>query len=54
MAFKVNCPSDLDCAAACACEPAATAEPEINYLAKDYASFRQLIFDRLAVVMPEE
>jgi len=27
-------------------------EPEINYLAKDYASFRQLIFDRLATISP--
>ena len=29
------------------------AEPEINYLAKDYVSFLQLIRDRLAVIMPE-
>ena len=27
--------------------------PEINYLAKDYESFRQLILDRLAVTIPE-
>jgi hypothetical protein len=27
--------------------------PEINYLAKDYGSFRQLILDRLAVTMPD-
>ena len=27
-------------------------EPDINYLAKDYASFRQLILDRLGVIMP--
>ena len=26
--------------------------PDINYLAKDFASFRQLILDRLAVIMP--
>jgi hypothetical protein len=50
--FKVNCPSDLDCAPSCACEPPALDEPEINYLAKDYASFRQLILDRLSVIMP--
>jgi predicted phage baseplate assembly protein len=29
------------------------ARPEINYLAKDYGSFRQLILDRLAVTMPD-
>jgi hypothetical protein len=27
--------------------------PEINYLAKDYPTFRQLILDRLAVTMPD-
>ena len=51
--FKVNCPSDLDCAPVCACELPVLPEPEINYLAKDYASFRQLILDRLAVLIPD-
>ena len=51
--FKVNCPSDLDCAPVCQCAPEPLAEPEINYLAKDYASFRQLILDRLALLVPD-
>jgi hypothetical protein len=51
--FKINCPSDLDCKADEVCPPETRQEPEINYLAKDYASFRQLILDRLALVMPE-
>jgi hypothetical protein len=51
--FKLDCPSDLDCAAPCACATEATDTPEINYLAKDYGSFRQLILDRLAVIMPD-
>ena len=51
--FKVDCPSDLDCKQALVCPPEPRDEPEINYLAKDYASFRQLILDRLALVMPE-
>ncbi|HKA20511.1 MAG TPA: putative baseplate assembly protein [Blastocatellia bacterium] len=51
--FKVNCPSDLDCAPACTCEPTVFSEPEINYLAKDYQSFRQLILDRLSILIPE-
>ncbi len=51
--FKVNCPSDLDCKQERICPPEPRVEPEINYLAKDYASFRQLILDRLAVTMPE-
>lgn len=51
--FKVNCPSDLDCRQADVCPPEPVVEPEINYLAKDYASFRQLILDRLALLMPD-
>jgi hypothetical protein len=51
--FKVDCPSDLDCKQPLVCPPEPREEPVINYLAKDYASFRQLILDRLAVVMPE-
>jgi hypothetical protein len=51
--FKVNCPSDLDCKASEVCPPDEPSAPEIDYLAKDYASFRQLIFDRLALVMPD-
>ena len=51
--FKVDCPSDLDCKQDTVCPPEKFEEPEINYLAKDYASFRQLILDRLALVMPD-
>src|SRR5215213_78881 len=51
--FKVNCASDLDCAPACTCEPTIFSEPEINYLAKDYQSFRQLILDRLSILIPD-
>ena len=50
--FKASCPSNLDCAPVDACAPTPRTEPEIDYLAKDYASFRQLILDRLAVIMP--
>lgn len=50
--FKTDCPSDLDCAAVCACGPPAFPSPEISYLAKDYASFRQLILDRMALLAP--
>jgi predicted phage baseplate assembly protein len=51
--FKANCPTDLDCQAENVCAPEALAEPEINYLAKDYSSFRQLILDRLSLIMPD-
>jgi hypothetical protein len=51
--FKVDCPSDLDCKSQTTCPPEQRQEPEISYLAKDYASFRQLILDRLSLIMPE-
>ena len=51
--FKVGCPSDLDCKPQPNGAPVERVEPEINYLAKDYASFRQLILDRLALIMPD-
>ncbi len=51
--FKVDCPSDFDCAPDDLCPPATLDEPEINYLAKDYTSLRRLLFDRLSVIMPD-
>ncbi|HEY9695876.1 MAG TPA: putative baseplate assembly protein [Trichocoleus sp.] len=51
--FKVGCPSDLDCKQPTSCPEPQRVEPEISYLAKDYASFRQLLLDRLSLIMPE-
>ena len=51
--FKIGCPSDLDCKAGKPCPPEPRTEPAIDYLAKDYASFRRLILDRLALVLPD-
>jgi len=51
--FKVECPSDFDCAPKHICPPEPRALPEINYLAKDYASFRKLILDRMTLLLPE-
>jgi hypothetical protein len=51
--FKANCPSDLDCQGCDPCPPEVLAQPAIDYLAKDYASFRQLVFDRLALICPD-
>lgn len=42
----------LDCRTAELCLPDAQAAPEIDYLAKDFTSFRQLMLDRLSVLMP--
>jgi hypothetical protein len=51
--FKADCATDLDCKPERVCPQPARANPEINYLARDYASFRQLILDRLALIMPD-
>ena len=51
--FKASCPSDLDCAQTLPCETPKLPVPVIDYLSKDYASFRRLILDRLALVMPQ-
>jgi hypothetical protein len=51
--FKVECPSEFDCAPREECPPEPKDAPPIDYLAKDYASFRQLMLDRLSVVMPD-
>ena len=50
--FKVNCPADFDCEIARTCPTETRPAPHIDYLAKDYASFRKLLLDRLAVTMP--
>ncbi len=50
--FKVGCPAETDCAESPPCGDAALAEPVLSYLAKDYASFRRLLQDRLALVSP--
>src|SRR5437773_1217071 len=51
--FKVECPSDFDCKPECVCPPASRVEPDINYLAKDYGSFRRLMLDRIALLSPQ-
>jgi len=51
--FKAGCPSEFDCKAETVCPPEKLTEPEINYLAKDYASFRRLMLDRMSVIMPD-
>ncbi|HEV2273475.1 MAG TPA: hypothetical protein VGR96_04880 [Acidobacteriaceae bacterium] len=50
--FKAGCPTPADCIPDNCCPPPAQLRPGINYLAKDYEAFRQVIFDRLAVTTP--
>ncbi len=51
--FKVECPSDFDCETEVECPPPDLDEPGINYLAKDYASFRRLMLDRMSSLVPD-
>lgn len=50
--FRSHETSEVDCEATTATSEPGTAPPAIDYLAKDFASFRQLMLDRLAVTMP--
>lgn len=51
--FKVECPTDFDCKPQRICPPEPEQAPDISYLAKDYASFRRLIFDRVSQLLPD-
>lgn len=51
--FKVECPSEFDCQPRRDCPPRDAATPDINYLAKDYPSFRRLLLDRLSQLVPQ-
>jgi len=51
--FKAGCPATGDCASEACCPPEFAAEPDINYLVKDYPGFLQVMYDRLAVLMPD-
>jgi hypothetical protein len=51
--FKVACTGDFDCRSKSLCPPQPLTQPDINYLAKDYASFRQLMLDRMSMLIPD-
>jgi hypothetical protein len=50
--FMASCPTDADCVPA-PCPPLVRDEPLIDYLAKDYASFRRLLLDLLPALDPD-
>jgi len=51
--FKVECPPFFDCQPLPPnCPPDLPAPPAINYLAKDYGSFRTVMLDRLSQLLP--
>jgi hypothetical protein len=50
--FKAGCPVTTDCEPVSCCPVPAPVAPDINYLAKDYPGFVQVMLDRMAVVAP--
>jgi hypothetical protein len=50
--FKVECEWDFDCAQKAPCPATPPAQPDIDYLAKDFTGFRRLMLDRLSLVAP--
>ncbi|MEX0348086.1 MAG: putative baseplate assembly protein [Paracoccaceae bacterium] len=51
--FKVECPTDFDCAPKVICPEEPPEQPALSYLAKDYQSFRRLMLGRMAQIMPD-
>ncbi|MEH6404988.1 MAG: putative baseplate assembly protein [Sneathiella sp.] len=51
--FKVECPSDFDCAPFQDCPEEASPLPALSYLAKDFQSFRRLMLQRMSQIMPD-
>lgn len=51
--FPSECSADFDCKHDEYCPPKIFPTYEIDYMAKDYASFRQNMFDRLAQISPK-
>ncbi|MGY2012125.1 putative baseplate assembly protein [Nocardia gipuzkoensis] len=51
--FKAECGSDFDCRDVVTCRPERPPAPVIDYLAKDYASFRRLLLDRISLLSPQ-
>lgn len=52
--FKVECPTRFDCAPVQTCPPEDTPTPQIDYLARDFSSFRDMMLARLAVLQPAD
>jgi hypothetical protein len=50
--FKAGCAALSDCLPNNCCPPPAVTQPDINYLAKDYDAFVQVMADRMAVLAP--
>ncbi len=51
--FKAECPTEFDCRQDQICPPREGDVPLLDYLARDYASFRQLLLDLIAQRNPD-
>jgi Baseplate J-like protein len=50
--FGVDCDTGLACEPENVCAPAALPEPRLDYLAKDWESFRAVLLDRMSTLQP--
>jgi len=50
--FHIECAKRFDCKASTVCVPTQAPAPNIDYLARDYPSFTQVMLDRLALLSP--
>nr|MDQ3283900.1 putative baseplate assembly protein [Acidobacteriota bacterium] len=50
--FKVECAADVDCKGDDSCPEPVVEAPRIDYLAKDFSTFRRLMLDRISLLVP--
>jgi hypothetical protein len=50
--FKAGCATPVDCSTVQCCPSNLAAAPDIHYLARDFASLRQAMLDRIAALIP--
>ena len=50
--FRPDCPADIDCRPATPAPPAVPPPPVIDYTARDYATLRRLLLDRMTLTAP--
>ncbi len=51
--FHIDCAGDFDCLPQVDCPPPVLTPPRINYLARDYPGFLQVMLDRMSLLAPD-